>query len=361
MRLEIKWVIFLSVNIVLSLLIGIFYFTQKESPEVSILAPENELTPEQLRDRLLIAEARKELEDAKRSGDKDDEKSAMRKFAQALGGKASAMFGMSLDGMVEHTLHGIVLDQYDRPVGGAKVYTMYGNSGFMQGYGDYELTTDMQGRFVSKGTGGGVTILNVLHPEITRWQTTYESINGGIRHDFTLNLTSANNTPDNPRVLRVWRVEQYADVKRFGGAGNSLTAPSTGEPSIENHLKLTCIREPYVGFKKKSSSWSMKLETAEPGGFQIASDTYLNMAPIDGYDVQTLEAKREFGSEGFSKFYDFHQVYYFKSGSHYGVFKLMSFSPFGKGKNCHAMLNMGRYNNEGTRDLAVPPEYEGRY
>ncbi len=321
-------------------------------PAVKLPAP---LTPEQIADQKLIVKINEEVAVARKARDRANEESALRKLSKAIGGKTGAMLGMSLDSLLDHIMHGVVLDQHKRPVGGARVRLLFTNSGFAQGRGNVSVYTDALGRFEVEGHGGAVSVMGITHPNLTRYIYAMSRIDDTVNRAGYRPFSYVNNSAEDPLVFNVMRVEEYEDVYTKRSMGIYTTA--TGEPTVQGNFKVTCNRKIYKGNSVKKyqlSDWVMRLEPAEPGGFIRTKDAYLNEAPVGGYDMKYLEVGYKLGEGKFKTKYSRDDIYYYKSGSTYGVFKIRFFNAFSKGNQCYADIRWDSYNREGTRNLAIP-------
>lgn len=330
-------------------------------PAIATIELPEPLTPEQVFDQKLIVKINEEVAVARKARDRANEESALRKLSKAIGGKTGAMLGMSLDSLLDHTMHGVVLDQHKRPVGGARVRLLFTNSGFARGRGNVSVYTDALGRFDVEGHGGAVSVVGITHPNLTRYIYAMSQIDDTVHRAGYRPFSYVNNSAKDPLVFNVMRVEEYEDVYTKVGVG--ITATATGEPTVQGNFKVTCNRKLYKGNRAKKhqlSDWVMRLEPAELGGFIRTKDAYLNEAPVGGYDMPYIEAGYKLSDDKFRQKYRRDDVYYYKSGGTFGVFKLQYLDAFRKGNMCAASINWDRYNKQGTRNLAIPALREGR-
>ncbi len=330
-------------------------------PAIATIDLPGPLTPEQVFDQKLIVKINEEVVAARKARDRANEESALRKLSKAIGGKTGAMLGMSLDSLLDHIMHGVVLDQHKRPVGGARVRLLFTNSGLARGRGNVSVNTDALGRFEVEGHGGAVSVVGITHPNLTQYVFAMSRIDDTVHRAGYRPFSYVNNSAEDPLVFNVMRVEEYEDV--YTKVGGGIAATATGEPTVQGNFKVTCNRKLYKGNRAKKhqlSDWVMRLEPAEPGGFIRTKDAYLNEAPESGYDTPYIEAGYSLSSEKFKTSYTRDYIYYYRSGSTYGVFKLRYFDAFRKGNECGVALNWDRYNKQGTRNLAIPALREGR-
>lgn len=310
--------------------------------------------------------ALRELKQAKEKKDEKAERSAVQKFAKAIGGKVGGMLGMSDSTVGPVHFYGQVIDQYGQGVAGARVDVVIGGGGYMApGTGQNFFTTDEEGFFEVKGKGHGVSILDVKHPYIADLFVRSKrdvKRRGGPDLEATDQFGekfnwSSYEDKKHPLVIPVWRVQKFEKVKV--GTGTAFHPSPDGQMSknsIRGGIIATCIRDekvPNMHWQNQTGNWSITFKPIE-GGIQETNDLYLNEAPLGGYLPELIIDMRQGSPDYQVRIYpERHYYYYFmKDGKRlYGSLEA-SFDPFMHDDECRVPIKY-KYNSNGSRNLAV--------
>ncbi|WP_303909412.1 hypothetical protein [Thiohalomonas denitrificans] len=298
------------------------------------------------------------VEAAQNKKDESVLKVAQRELVEAIGGRAGKMLQMATDRNLPITMYGKVVDQYGKPVVGARVnLDIAGGGTFAPGTGLTSYVTDSEGKFKVEASGQDVGILSIKHPKLAT--IVFET------GDVSLDLDAVGkygkksswrtyNTPDNPYIIKAWRVERFEDVEY--GSGYLEPVPN-GKSFEAGGIVATCQREPKVPgkhWREQEGSWSITLKAVD-GGIQRTDDLYLNEAPGSGYQPQiTVSAMR--GGPDYKVQLPAQRFYYTAiDGQWYGSFTA-SFDPYMEDDVCLVDIEF-KYNPNGSRNLALKPRY----
>jgi hypothetical protein len=107
----------------------------------------------------------------------------IKKLLESLPAKAKRYYEVGLAGVVEDIkFYGLVVDQFDQPVAGAKVSIDVGGRYLASGSGQAVGITNSEGRFSVKGEGGSLYIGPITHPGIDSYRQVAPNgkIEGGV-------------------------------------------------------------------------------------------------------------------------------------------------------------------------------------
>ena len=207
-------------------------------------------------------------------------------------------------------IHGLILDQFDKPVSGAVVeysIMMRQDLGrvWTESLDKHIIISDENGKFHLKSKGGPV-YMSVSHPDCTR---TRESSFSFANTPFDNSKKPVANPPEKPVVFRLQRVGEKQPMYKFRLSGwNELSVDQphfinfkTGklEPEQTDHsLKITPIGEIFGEAKRVHSGveyrYGYTLEMMNEGiGGVYSKKEYLNMiAPNEGYQRLIVQGLR---------------------------------------------------------------------
>lgn len=274
-------------------------------------------------------------------------------------------------------LYGQVVDQYGKPVMGARVSFMVLGRFLARGKGFGYVYTDSEGRFEIQGEGAKIELQGVNHPDVSfRFP---ENAKGARYGSAIARMTFYDTSPsvgetvpllsdtskEHPYVFTAWRVEKFEPVKSgyvFGYVEpdgkvatfdlNKGYGKITINRAVDGHLHVSCEREPMEDYGDRVN-WKVTLEPVD-GGIQPTDDLYLSLAPESGYQPSlTIEMKKS--SSDYKERLD-KQRYFFtaRNGQVYGSL-FMYINPHAKLDKCHLEVREFKINSNGSRNLALKP------
>jgi hypothetical protein len=302
-------------------------------------------------------------EQAEAVNDVQQQKVAFDGFIEELGGKAGKMLRMARDRNLPVKMFGRVIDQHGVPVAGAKVRMVISGGGtFAPGTGRTYFVTDENGLIEVTGKGQRVAILDVEHPQLS---AVYFKYPGMEIKDKSVGLNAVGthgaetswetyNSPENPYVIPVWRVEKFEKV--IVGTGGYAPEPG-GKPFERRGIATTCVRDPRIAdlhWRKQTGSWAVTFNPIN-GGIQETKDFYLNEAPVEGYQPE-LTVSMERGSPGYKVNINKPKSYYYyyteKGKRIYGSIEV-TFDPYLYKDECRVTIKKYKFNPSGSRNLAT--------
>jgi hypothetical protein len=305
-------------------------------------------------------------EQAETVNDAHQQKVAFEGFAEELGGRAGKMLRMARDRNLPVKMFGRVIDQYGQPVAGAKVQMVISGGGtFAPGTGRTYFVTDENGLFEVTGKGQRVAILDVEHPQLSAVYFKYPGMDikdksVGLNAVGTHGVESSwetYNTPDNPYVIPVWRVEKFEKVKVDSGRFHPLPDGMPSKRSTRFGIVATCVRDPKIAdlhWRKQTGSWAVTFKPID-GGIQETDDFYLNEAPEGGYQSEFTVSMEKGSADYKVATYKPNYLYYYymeKGKRIYGSLEA-TFEPYLYSDECHVTIKRYKLNLSGSRNLAA--------
>lgn len=284
-------------------------------------------------------------------------------LAKLVGDRVAKVVTMAARRNLPIKMYGKVIDQYGKPVVGAKVtMDIAGGGAFASATGRTFFTTDASGMFYVQASGQQIQISDVIHPKVSAYYTRHSDDGRIMRGKFLRAVDQFGkeqnwrnyNTPDNPFVLNVWRVDKYEKLKK----GSGFVPFTNGEPFELGGMEVSCVREDKDSDKhwsEQEGGWSITFRPID-GGIQETDELYLNEAPSDGYQPELIVAM-ERGDPDYIAHVKTPRRYYYTAynGKYYGAFEVI-FEPFMMNDRC-VVDGKVKYNTAASRNLAVKPRY----
>ena len=354
-----KFIVFVSISLIAVITLVILFWPPRDF--VPVVQKSKPVFTEEKQAKLKAIMA--VYEQAEAVNDVHQQKVAFEGFAEALGGRAGKMLRMAQDMNLPVKMYGRVIDQYGQPVAGAKVQMVISGGGtFAPGTGRTYFVTDDDGLFEVSGKGQGLSIIDVEHPQLSAVYFKYPGIG---RKGKSAGLDAVGkhgkesswetyNSPDNPYVIPVWRVEKFEKV--IVGSGGYSPKPNA-DSSERRGIVTWCKREtkePGMHWRDQKGSWSITFNPIN-GGIQETEDFYLNKAPVDGYQSE-ITVSMERGNPDYkvaiSKPKNYY--YYFTKNEKkvYGSMEV-TFEPYYYDDECHVVVKKYKINPSGSRNLAT--------
>ncbi len=251
------------------------------------------------------------------------------------------------------TFYGKVVDQYGQPVVGARILgrTLLYVSMDASGGDSYYTDSDADGLFKFVGIHGASLT-------VTPQKAGYE-YNPRLPPNWTENYVP---DPANPMVFTMWKTQGaellIQDEKFYGlnpdGRTNTIDLVkgiATGRPIPEGDLQVS-IQRPAGNNLRGKFDWSFSIEILG-GGLVEAPDSYLNLAPENGYQPKytfTMSASDPNWQEELQD-----KIFYIKSreGKIYGYIKITAIPNY----NDTSALDIKSFvNPAGSRNLEQDPK-----
>lgn len=265
---------------------------------------------------------------------------------------------------------GRVVDQHGQAVEGAYVYHSGQNTWLAAGGGAGYVKTDDEGYFKIRNRGAGLTLGQIIHPELQYsypWDNN-ENYKGskifinreveGHEHDSWRKYTKKSQAYD----IQVWRLGKYEGAKE--GVITTSVSPDSSIKTLRLHqpmgnraplgktegqFYISCYHPP-VSNRNEKADWRFTI-TPVNGGIQRSNDRYMNHAPETGYQPQWVIDMKVGSPEYRSR--QSNQRFYFTAnhGQDYGAL-LLHIDPFKRVDRCgvHALYKI---NSTGSRSLEL--------
>ena len=283
------------------------------------------------------------------------------------------------------TFWGRVVDQYGQPVVGAAIYNAGGNAWLSSGGGSGFAHTDDEGYFKVRNSGAGLTLSQIVHPEIEygylpdRGSYDRESqqflisskrfisqIDEGHPNDSWRKYTKKSKAYE----INVWRLGEYEGAKG-GGISTALSADGSvktlrlHKPSgkrappgkTDGQFHISCYHPP-IKHHLDEVDWRFTI-TPVNGGIQASDERYMNRAPETGYQAEWVTEMKA-GSPDFKR-QKFNQRFYFtaNNGQDYGVL-FIHVAPFNSIDRCGVNASY-KINSTGSRNLELKKKPTDKY
>jgi hypothetical protein len=305
-------------------------------------------------------------EQAEAVNDVQQQQVAFDGFVEELGGRAGKMLRMARDRNLPVKMYGRVIDQHGQPVAGAKVQMVISGGGtFAPGTGRTYFVTDEDGLFEVSGKGQEIHIFDIEHPQLSAVYLKYPGMDLK-RKSVSLDAVGAHgeetswetyNSPDNPYVIPVWRVEKFEKVKVDTGRFHPLPDGMPSKRATRFGIVATCVRDPKIAdlhWRKQTGSWAVTFKPID-GGIQETNDFYLNEAPEGGYQSEfTVSMEKGIADYKVATNKPKYLYYYYmeKGKRIYGSLEV-TFEPYLYNDECHVTIKQYKLNLSGSRNLAT--------
>ena len=245
---------------------------------------------------------------------------------------------------------GKVIDQYGRPVVGAKVQgNVMLNVNFVRSGEEAHYTeTDAEGNFSFLGLHG-------VHLGVVPAKEGYEM---GMRGAGFKGPNGEKTSPNDRATLTMWKLKgaeplAHANLHSYIPCDGTQTAFDllTGKKDVDGDLVVKITRDPVNIDRSKPFNWSLNVKIPS-GGLQEITGIYPNEAPVEGYES---EVALNFPTNTPNWRYSFSRSFFFKSknGQVYGK---MSINVLANFQPPPTLFDAEIYANpSGSRNLEFDP------
>jgi len=297
----------------------------------------------------------------------------------AMGDQTGFSQQLAMGSLPEINFHGRIIDQYGKPVSGAKIWFMGAHAYLASGGGRGYVETDADGYFSVDTSGAAFELGGVIHDEID--YVSYRrkgNINKSRQITSTILFTASDqhgevfdyrryDSRQHAFLVHAWRLQGYQGAKS-GKTGYDIKTQSQvytinlRAPDIHKSVRegvhpgdftIACTRKPTMEHLQDYGDWKFEL-VAINGGIQKTDDLYMNIAPETGYQPAVFIKMKK--SDPNFRFQLYAQQFYFTSnnGEVYGSL-FARFLPFSRPDSCYFVVDY-RYNDTGSRSLELKKE-----
>jgi len=285
-------------------------------------------------------------------------------------------YQVALSGLPEINFYGRVVDQYGLPVNKAQIWYSGTNAYLSAGGGSGVLYTDEEGFFEISTSGSELVLGAVSHPEIDKILYELPDVGNNARAAISSIILDSHNNgahkinytnyseKENAYIINAWRLGKYE-----GAIGSNLLAAFDSDGKLytlsldrktfrdqiaqgkkDGQLYISCTR-PHMQSLRDYGDWSVSIVPVN-GGIQETNDTYMNLAPISGYQ-SSFDISMKPGDENYS--HKLKKYFYFKSngGKEYGSL-IVNMRPFKNSSKEACRIDIGyKINPTGSRNLEL--------
>ena len=297
--------------------------------------------------------------------------------------KLKRQYQLAMSALPDIKFYGRVIDQYGRPISGAKVRYSGTSTYLSAGGGRGQVETDEQGYFEIDTEGAKLVLGSVIHPDIVYSHQLDSGLGQEIPQEILKSTKVFLSQEDNRGIysnwrhhtekekiyiIHAWRLGKYEGAKAgdvigdYDGDGKYYTLllnksrykDRRKDGKTKGHIYISCTR-PHMENNRDYGDWSISIAPVN-GGIQEVDDLYMNQAPETGYQ-SSIDIDMRKGSSSYAP-YLLNKRYYFKSnnGKEYGSL-FIHIKPFSNVQKEACRLNIYyKINPTGSRNLELKRE-----